>query len=216
MKELHRLIMNSRTYRQSSRVADEQARVDPQNRLLSRMPLRRLNAEALRDSLLRVSGRLDETPGGLPDPVTVDPDGLVSADPLPDGRWRRSIYLQYRRTEMPTMMDTFDYPEMGPNCVQRNVSTVSPQALMLLNNDRVRELSASLARRIQREVGDDRRAQVRHAHQLALTRSPDPAELRDGVASLRELEEAWDGRRSAALETYCHLIFNSAAFLYVD
>src|SRR5690606_28644998 len=112
IKQMHRLMMNSRTYRQSSRVSDDALRLDPQNRLLSRMPLRRMDAEALRDSLLRVSGQLDETAGGPPDPVSVDRDGLVSVDGSTEGGWRRSIYLQYRRTEIPTLMDTFDYPEM--------------------------------------------------------------------------------------------------------
>ncbi len=129
IKQMHRLIMNSRTYRQSSRITDQRRQLDPQNRLLSQMPLRRLDAEALRDSLLFVSGKLDDSPGGLPDAVSVNRDGLVSVNPTDGGGWRRSVYLQYRRTEIPTMMDTFDYPQMGPNCVARNVSTVSPQSL---------------------------------------------------------------------------------------
>src|SRR5690606_4720557 len=118
------------------------------NRWLSRMPLTRMDAEALRDSLLAVSGRLDATPGGPPDPVSVDRDGLVSVYPTAGGGYRRSIYLQYRRTEIPTMMDTFDYPEMGPNCLSRNVSTVSPQSLMLMNNKHVREMAAAFAKRV--------------------------------------------------------------------
>ena len=144
IKKLHRFMMNSQTYRQSSRITEQCRELDPQNRLLSRMSLRRMDAEALRDSLLAVSGRLDETPGGPPDTVSVDQDGLVSVDPTDDNRWRRSIYVQYRRTEIPSMLDTFDYPEMGPNCLARSVSTASPQSLMLMNNQHVRELAASL------------------------------------------------------------------------
>ena len=81
--------------------------------------------------------------------LTVNRDGLVSAIPTPTGRWRRSVYLQYRRTEIPSMMDTFDYPEMGPNCLSRNVSTVSPQSLMLMNNAHVRKLASSFAARVE-------------------------------------------------------------------
>ena len=220
MKEMHRLIMNSRTYRQSNRITEERWQRDPQNRLLSRMPLRRMNAEALRDSLLFVAGKLDDTAGGPPDRVTVDREGLVSANATAEGGWRRSIYLQYRRTEIPTMLDTFDYPEMGPNCVARSVSTVSPQSLMLMNNQRVRELAAAFAERVEEILDnrdrDDRGARVDLVYQLALSRSPSDEQRRLGVETLKELESDWQGNRLAALETFCHTIFNSAAFLYVD
>ena len=218
IKELHRLIMNSRTYRQSSRVTDERLERDPQNRLLSRMPLRRMNAEALRDSLLFVSGSLDDSPGGPPDPISVDRDGEVRIVPTSAGRWRRSIYSQYRRTEIPSLMATFDYPVMGPNCVERSVSTVSLQSLLLTNNERVRELASAFADRIESFQGetDDPSAAVDIVYQLAVSRLPDDAERQLGVTALTELEKQWQGDRHAALETYCHTILNSAAFLYVD
>ena len=126
--------MNSRTYKQSSVVSESAQRDDPDNRYYTRMPLRRLDAESLRDSLLLISGRLDLSRGGIPDPVRVSQEGEVSIKPNSNGQWRRSIYAQYRRTEIPSMLDTFDYPQMGPNCFERSVSVVSPQALLLLNN----------------------------------------------------------------------------------
>ncbi|MEO2010206.1 MAG: PSD1 and planctomycete cytochrome C domain-containing protein [Pirellulaceae bacterium] len=220
IKEMHRLIMNSRTYRQSSRITDERQQVDSQNRLLSHMQLRRMNAESLRDSLLFVSGKLDDRQGGPPDGVSVDRDGMVTANSTADGGWRRSIYLQYRRTEIPTMMDTFDYPEMGPNCIARNVSTVSPQSLMLMNNRHVRELAIAFAARVDELIidpnNDDHGARVELVCQLALSRMPSDRELRLGIEILIEMELAWKGDRSAALESYCHTILNSAAFLYID
>lgn len=219
IKDMHRLMMNSRTYRQSSLVTDEPLRLDPQNRLLSRMPLTRMNAEAIRDSLLFVSGRLDETAFGPPDLVTVDRDGLVTENTTATGNWRRSIYLQYRRTEIPTMMDTFDYPEMGPNCISRSVSIVSPQSLMLLNNQHVRDLAASFAKRVQALVLTEKAdvgTQVETIYQLALTRSPSDEERQLGIETLKELTALWDSDKQMALETYCHTILNSAAFLYVD
>ncbi|MBT6485918.1 MAG: DUF1553 domain-containing protein [Planctomycetaceae bacterium] len=220
IKQMHRLMMNSQTYRQSNRITDQRRKLDPQNRLLSRMPLRRMNAEALRDSLLFVSGKLTDIPGGPPDGVTVDRDGLVSANATAEGGWRRSIYLQYRRTEIPTMLHTFDYPEMGPNCVARSVSIVSPQSLMLMNNKRVRELAAAFAVHVE-ELSDerdknDRGAMVDRVYQLALSRSPSENERRLGIATLKKLETTWKGDRRRALETYCHTILNSAAFVYVD
>ena len=220
IKQMHRLMMNSRTYQRSNRITDQRRKLDPQNRLLSRMPLRRMNAEALRDSLLFVSGRLTDTPGGPPDRVSVDRDGLVSANVAADGGWRRSIYLQYRRTEIPTMLHTFDYPEMGPNCVARSVSIVSPQSLMLMNNGRVRELAAAFAVRVEGLLDDrdknDRGVMVDFVYQIALSRSPSEKERRLGTATLQELETTWKGDRRRALETYCHTILNSAAFVYVD
>jgi len=223
IKHLHRVIMNSRTYMQSSRVTDERQKLDPQNRLLSRMPLRRMDAETLRDSLLFVSGTLDDRPGGRPDSVSVNRDGLVSVNPTSDGRWRRSVYVRYRRTEIPSMLETFDYPEMGPNCVARTVSIVSPQSLMMLNNEHVRELANALANRVQAIVSsqdplrvDPDAAQVDTVYQLALNRLPSDVERRIGIESLNRLQTEWQGDRHSALATYCHTILNSAAFLYVD
>jgi hypothetical protein len=220
IKQLHRSILNSRTYRQSSAVSDSAQNRDPQNRLLSRMSLRRMDAESLRDTLLFVSGQLETTPGGPPDPVFVDRDGLVSVTPSPDGRWRRSIYLQYRRTEIPSMMATFDYPEMGPNCLSRSVSTISPQSLMLMNNQHVRELAAAFADRVvelaQKRESERLEDHVQAVYEIALSRSPSSLESEIGVETLRELRAAWKDKPQAAIESYCHTILNSAAFLYVD
>lgn len=220
IKDMHRLMMNSRTYRQSSRITPAIQKHDPQNRLLSHMPLRRMNAEALRDSLLFISGKLDATAGGPPDSVSVDSNGLVSANATSQGGWRRSVYLQYRRTQIPTMLDTFDYPEMGPNCVTRSVSTVSPQSLMLMNNERVRDLAIAFADRIQKTLAEQNEntldSQVKLVYQMALSRPPSATEARLGIQTLKELETNWNDNPQAALETYCHTILNSAAFLYVD
>lgn len=217
IKEMHRLMMNTQAYRQTSRIDAARLELDPQNRLLSRMPLRRMDAEALRDSLLFVADRLEDATGGPPDPVTVDQDGLVSAIPTPNNRWRRSVYLQYRRTEIPSLMDTFDYPEMGPNCLLRNVSTVAPQSLMLMNNKHVRKLAAALAERVLRDSdATTLEEHIERVYQVALSRSPSAAELRLGIDTLQELEAEWQGDSQLALESYCHAILNSAGFLYVD
>ncbi len=217
IKAMHRLMMNSRTYRQSSLTTDEHLRLDPRNQLLSRMPLRRMDAEALRDSLLFVSGRLETRSGGPPDDVSVDREGLVSVNPTADGNWRRSVYAQYRRTEIPTLLGTFDYPEMGPNCVSRSVSIISPQSLMLLNNSRVHELSASFAKRVRKIAGAKQESGnlIDTAYRLAISRTPDEEERQLGIESLRELERK-SGDSETAFETYCHTLLNSAAFIYID
>ena len=217
IKALHRHIMNSRTYRQSSHVSDLQLKVDPQNRLLSHMPIKRMDAEALRDSILFISGSLEDQRGGPPDAVSVNRQGLVSVDPLENGRWRRSVYLRYRRTEIPSFMDTFDYPVMGPNCVERNVSTVPTQPLMMMNNGHVRELSAAFAARVVKLTrSQDAAARVELIYRLALSRPPSAAEEQLGVNALKKLRQDWGDDSAKALETYCHTILNSAAFLYID
>lgn len=226
IKAMHRLMMNSRAYRQSSQISEQSYQLDPQNRWLSRMPLRRLDAEALRDSLLFVADRLDTRTGGPPDAVSVDRNGLVSVIPSDENRWRRSVYLQYRRTEVPTMMETFDYPEMGPNCLARNNSIVSPQSLLLMNNAHVRELAEAFATSIEQPRLLSTAASANSAapaellitriYETALCRAPSQDELRLGSESLGQLVSHWNGDRHKALETFCHTLLNSAAFLYVD
>ena len=218
MKALHRLMMTSRTYRQSSRVGPEQERLDPENRLLSRWPLKRLDGESLRDSLLRVSGRLDETPYGPPDPVSIRSDGLSTAYEGERG-WRRSIYLRQLRMNSPTTLDLFDYPPMNPNCTERAQSTVAPQALHLLNDATIRGLASALAQRVEMEAEDNLEAQVEHLYWMVLSRPPTAEERR---LSLQSVRSAWKelGNRSRerqrVLAKLAHTLYNSAAFVYID
>ena len=118
--------------------------------LLSRMTMRRLDAESLRDTLLLIAGELDSSLFGPPGEMTVRDDGLIMASGRSGvgGGWRRSIYLRYRRTAIPTLMAAFDYPQMEPNCIKRTVSTVSPQALLLMNNRRIHDLAGWFAGRV--------------------------------------------------------------------
>jgi mono/diheme cytochrome c family protein len=228
IKHMHRLILTSTAYRQRSAVTETLERQDPENVLLSRMPLRRLEAEAVRDNLLAVAGELDLAPFGKPDPVDVRKDGLVTAMRGPRG-WRRSIYVLHRRKEMPTILENFDLPQMIPNCLQRPNSTVASQALHLMNNATIRDLAARFARRVEREAGASPGEQVERLYQLALSRPPTPAEQRLALSSLQQLTAAWSaelkrrgkpaGETEAsrrALANVCHTLLNSAAFLYVD
>lgn len=217
IKEMHHLMMNSHTYRQTSHVSDDRLRIDPQNRLVSRMTMRRISAEELRDSLLFASDRLDETAGGPPDGISVDSDGLVSVIPTADGRWRRSIYALHRRTQIPSMLETFDYPQMGPNCLTRNVSTVAPQSLMLINNGHVYDLATAFAQRVMAEIEvDDHRSKIEAVYHRAVSRPPSEEELRLGLAALQQFETVWPGDPVKGLQAFCHTIFNSAAFVYID
>ena len=228
-KELHRSIVLSSAYRQSSLVRREHERLDPENRLLSRMPLRRLSAEELRDAVLLVAGRLDVSPFGPPDPVDVRKDGLVTAKES-DAGWRRSIYLRQRRKEMPTFLETFDLPQMNPNCTERKQSTIVSQPLYLLNNGVVHELAGDFAQRVASESSDDPGERAARAWLLATGRSPTREELDASTAALAQLTQYWEGQTPAesdeagaqptpadrALADYCHAMINSAEFLYID
>ncbi len=227
MKALHRLIMTSATYRQSSAVTPEQARLDPDNALISRMPLVRLDAEALYDAMLLVACRLDESRFGPGDAVQVRADGLVTPKGTAQG-WRRMIYVQQARKRIPTHLENFDYPQMNPNCLERRDSTVAPQALHLLNNGMVQQLAEHFAQRVSRAAGTDPGKCIDQVYLIALSRMPSAAEKQMGADALGKLVDQWashlvgagkadrDVAYSKALTTYCHAMLNSASFLYVD
>ncbi|MCH2059223.1 MAG: PSD1 and planctomycete cytochrome C domain-containing protein [Verrucomicrobiales bacterium] len=225
VKAMHRMIMSSRTYRQSSRVSAQAADLDPDNRLLSRMPLRRLDAEALRDSLIFVAGQLDEqSRGGPPDVIEDREDGLVSV-PRGGQGWRRSVYVLQRRTKIPTFLSIFDLPRMEPNCVQRPESTVALQALHLLNDGIVHQLAGHFSQRLMREA-EDLDSRIRLAYMLALSRLPSDAEMGEVGGLVRELEKRWQQEsgeniepvalRQKAFANLCRILFNVSEFQYVD
>lgn len=218
VKAIHRLIMTSAAYRQGSAVLPEHVAKDRDNALYSRMPLVRLDAEALYDTLLLAAGRLDETPLGPADPVEARADGLVTPKGNDRG-WRRMVYVRQTRKQLPTHLENFDYPSMNPNCVERRDSTVAPQALHLMNNGMIHELADGFARRVIREAGADPAAQVERVSMIALGRPPSDEERRLGMDGLARLTEQWSASGDAprrALGTYCHAIMNSAGFLFVD
>ena len=229
LKAMHRLIMTSSVYRQSSRAAADVLGVDPGNRLLSRFPLRRLDADALRDSILKVAGRLDTTPFGPADEVEVRPDGEVVATPTERG-YRRSIYVLQRRSKPVTALETFDAPLLTPNCLRRSHSTVSSQALQLENSELVRESARYMAGRVIDAAGDDPQEQIKRVYWTTLSRPPTAEETRQAEETLRGLTREWRTHlesempaepiagkaRWLALASLCHIYLNSAEFLYVN
>jgi hypothetical protein len=130
---MHRLLLGSAAYRRTSASGDKAFGVDPENRLLWRYSLRRLDAESLRDAMLAVSGRLDRRFGGRYVPTTRDEFGEVLIQPDTPGALRRSIYLQQRRTQTVSLLGVFDSPTIVFNCIQRPASTMPLQSLSLLN-----------------------------------------------------------------------------------
>jgi hypothetical protein len=216
IKAMHRRMMTSSAYRQSSRNApEEHARalaVDPDDRLLWRQRIRRLEAEALRDSVLDVAGTLDPAMGGPPVEMVAQPDGEVVAPSGPGGL-RRSIYLQVRRSQPLTLLQVFDQPVMETNCTRRPVSTISSQALSLLNSEFLIQQAERFAERAIRESPQD---PAGHAVRLAFGRPATDAEralLRNYLAEQGERQ----GRGlQAALADVCQMLLSGNEFAYVD
>ena len=227
IKAVHRQLVLSATYRQVSTVTERAKEADSANWYLSRMPLQRLDAEQLRDSIAFLAGDLNEVGGGPAEPVQIRADGLVLS-----GR-RRSIYAEQLRKHPPSLMESFDLPAMNPNCLQRTDSLVPTQALHLWNDAAIRRLAAQFADRVWHEVHAQRQTVsesdcISEIYRIALTRPPRPDELaacEDAVAKLREDWQSSaiptpvkdrDEASRRALATLCHTILNSADFLYLD
>ena len=222
LKVLHRLIVTSAAYRQASAGSAEARKLDPDGRLYSRRTLARVDAEVLQDSLFLIAGRLDATPFGPPDPVTVRGDGLVTPTGTDRG-WRRSIYSRQDRKQIATLLETFDLPQMNPNCLERRDSNVAPQALHLWNDAQVRDLAEQFARRVALRVGDDPARRIDMAFRIALGRPPAEEERAASLNALDLLSAEWARQPAGtpapamkALTSVCHAILNSAAFLYID
>ncbi|MCC6421199.1 MAG: DUF1553 domain-containing protein [Gemmataceae bacterium] len=209
LKAMHRLMLLSNTYRQSTQAPAETMRRDPDNHLLGRMNRLRLEGEAIRDALLAVSGQLNRQAGGpgvfppLPADLGTVKGWQVSENPA-DHR-RRSIYVFARRNLRFAFLEAFDLPDSNLSCPKRERSTTAMQALTLLNAREVQDAAKALAARLQREAGTDEE-RVTLAYRLTLGRRPIDAEM--GLA--REF------LASSPLTELCRALFNVNEFVYLD
>jgi hypothetical protein len=241
IKAMHRLMVTSATYRQSSRVSAEAAKIDPDNQLFSRMMRRRLEGEALRDAMLLASGKINFKMGGpsifpeLPVELGVPRGGWpVTADPFE--RSRRSIYVFAKRNLRYPLFGAFDAPEGNETCARRHVSISAPQALMLLNSKITLDWSRAFAGRVLGEVGSDPAAVVQRIYRVALGRSPTSKELTlmtDFLArETTHLQERLNSKQAVlgpvgappaidpafagAVVDLCHVVLNVNEFAYID
>ena len=206
IKSLHRLILTSATWMQSSAVQNPEAlKADPANDLLWRQNLRRLDAEALRDSLLAISGALNLEAGGRGFFPALSGEVLAGGS-RPGTDWqvsetgeraRRSVYAYIRRTSMVPMFEAFDYSNATSPLSERPITTVAPQALMLLNDAFVQEQAVELAHRIRTEAGSGASSEtlLQHAWTRATGRKPLPEELARMSQYQRRQESVWEGLR---------------------
>lgn len=230
LKKLHRLIMTSRTYATSKRAIPANAEKDVDNLLLSHFPVRRLEVEAIRDSMLAVSGRLNDRLYGAPMYPFIPKDALRSGY-NPAGVWqpfneteasRRTVYSFLKRTLVIPFLETLDFCDTARSADRREVTTVAPQALELFNGEFVNRQSRHFADRIIAEVGPSAGAQLDHGFRLALGRLPTPGE-RASLAKFLSNETsvllAEDRRRlgrGATTETEAGGIVKSGLTLWLD
>ena len=251
LKHLHRLILSSHTWQQASDRDELRERLDPDNRFLSRQNKRRLEAETLRDSLLAVSGKLNDKIGGEPVPVMFTEEGqvVIGVDTtdtagrqtgkyisLEGEEFRRSIYVQIRRSRPLEMFAAFDAPAMTEaNCEIRPVTTVSPQSLLLMNNLGMREFAQHFAERLEKECGDgDANTVIERAWKLAFGRAPSEQEAKE-ASDFLTLQTAYYTVNPAQLEVsagpvpaempsarflgytaLAHALMSANEFLYLD
>jgi hypothetical protein len=233
VKTIHRVIVKSATYRQISTTtaalqlsapspiakgASPSSR-DPDNRLLWRYPLRRLDAESLRDAMLSVSGDISLAMGGPYVPTEKTEEGQVVVPEKNPGARRRSLYLQQQRTKPLTFLDVFDGVKFNPNCAQRSTSTISLQSLALLNSDFSRARSQALAARLAQEAGAKEESRMTLGFQLALARQPTTSEAQAATAFLEAQRTQYAGKSDSEERVwtdYCQMLFASNAFLYLE
>lgn len=197
LKAMHRLIMTSATYRQGSINVNELAEgIDPDNRLLWRMPVRRMDAEQLRDSMLFVGGEMDWAMGG---------PGVSEEESN-----RRSIYVLNKRNKLRTMMNKFDTPDLHNSCHMRDITTTPLQALSLMNGDWPLARAESFAQRLLNLESDGVEKRIVAAYEIALGRAPEVEEIQLAQSFLDEpsKEESWID--------LCHVLLNTNEFIYIN
>ena len=207
LKPIHKLMMSSAAYAQSAEYDAPRAAIDPDNRLFWRRPWRRLEAEAIRDAMLAVSGDLDSTRFG---PGTLD-----------ENHRRRSIYFTIKRSQLVPLMMLFDAPDSLQGIGLRPSTTIAPQALALMNDPQVRGYARSFARRLAPRLVESPENALRQAYEIALGRPPLPDEISDSMAfwesqTASYRESRGDAAGEAALADFLQALFGLNEFLYVQ
>ena len=219
MKRMHKTILTSNTWQQSSAYREEAAKIDPQNKYLWRFNRQRLEGEVMRDSMLYTAGRLNTKMGGPgvfpPLPPGVDPRGGWKKNEDASEADRRSVYVFVRRNVRYPMFETFDMPDTHESCARRNSTITSNQALDLLNNSLVYDWSKSFADRVLNDGGMSPESQIDRAYKLAYARPPS-ADERLTALSFIDKQAQISGDRKTAFGDLCHMLFNSNEFLYVN
>jgi len=233
LKPLHRLILTSNAYRMSSTASPQGLATDPANNLFWRFDMRRLSAEELRDTVLQVSGQLNDKMYG---PSIYPPlsDEVLATQSIPGKGWhtskpreaaRRSIYIHVKRSLIPPSLANFDFPDTDTSCEARFNTTQAAQALNLMHGDFMQSQAKEFSLRVLEDTGDlsdstvgqaAYRNRVRRALQLALKREPDAATVDDGVELLDLYQTKHKLSKPEALKQLCLMVLNLNEFVYLD
>jgi hypothetical protein len=238
IKSMHKLMVMSKTYRQSSAFNEVAAKEDPRDKLLWRFPRERLEGEVIRDAALSVSGLLNGKMGG----PSIFPE-LPAGAGRPRGGWalsgieernRRSVYVFVKRNARYPMLEEFDMPDTHESCGRRNKTITSPQAMSMLNGQVSLEWAQAFAGRLLTEAGADANGQIDKAYRLAFGRHPDGFE-KDTVQTFFQTQHTliaarvnageklalpaampagYDPIQAAALVDFCQMLLNSNEFVY--
>nr|MDQ2899111.1 DUF1549 and DUF1553 domain-containing protein [Acidobacteriota bacterium] len=218
IKKMHRMIMLSNTYRQSSKYNVEAAKADPEDKLFWRYPRHRLEGEVIRDSMLEAGGTLNTKmfgPGVFPPmPKGVDPRGGWKKDEDPLEAQRRSVYIFVRRNTRYPMIEVFDMPDTHESCARRDITTTAPQALELMNNELVLDWAKSFAGRVLNDGGVTPEAAIDRAYKIAFARKPSDAERKMALDFWSKEQKLTS--KQGALADLCQMLLNSNEFVYMN
>lgn len=213
IKHIHRLIVNSATYKQSFQINEKAIQLDTENKWLWRYSPRRLEAEIVRDAMLAVSGEINLKHGGpsfkpfaFSEIENIGHKNIMHADKIGEEYNRRSVYRMNVQSCKDPLLDVFDCPDPTVKAPKRSVTTTPLQALSLMNNSFVLRQAMYFAKRIRKHSSLDLTSQIQQAYQIAYSRTP----------FKKEIDVAHTYIENYGLENYCWVILNSSEFLYVD
>lgn len=224
MKALHKLIMLSSAYRMSSQGSAAALAKDPENDLMWRFDMRRLDAEEIRDSILAINGTLN-LQGGGPSVYPTIPKEVLAGQSVPGRGWgkstpeemaRRSVYIHVKRSLAVPLLASFDAADTDFTCPVRFATTQPTQALSMVNSAFTNEQAQILADHLKRQAGPDLSAQVRLGLWRVLQRAPSDKEVARGVNLIRALQKENNFSRDEALRSYCVVLLNLNEFIYLD
>lgn len=224
MKPLHKMILLSSTYRMSSRGNPKALAKDPENDLLWRFDMRRLDAEEIRDSILAVNGSLNTALGGPPIYPAIPPEVLAGQSrpghgwptSPPEQQTRRSVYVHVKRSLSLPILASFDAADTDASCPVRFATTQPTQALSMLNSTFVNEQARIFADYLRKHAGNDPVAQVKLALRRTLQRAPTQPEISRGVKMMRSLQNEHKVAKEDALRYFCIVALNLNEFIYLD
>ncbi|HSG73041.1 MAG TPA: DUF1553 domain-containing protein, partial [Planctomycetaceae bacterium] len=222
----HRLILNSSTWQMSTAYNEQYAEQDPENRLLWRRDRARLDAEAMRDSLLAISGQLDLTMGGsqLKTENRKYVTSTANVDPVVYDTNRRSVYLPIVRSALYDVFQAFDFADPSALSGERQTTTIAPQALFMMNSELVSHQTRLLSERLLNEENSDNSSRLNRLYLLCYGRTPDETELHRALSYIDQYQQRWQSDRPdetaqaelRAWQSFCRIILSSNEFAYCE